>query len=256
MKIFKLLTFLAIVHSFLTINIFAEPQNVIVVLGDKKNEDNKTSIGHVYDELSTELIVKAGFNVEISYFPWKRALRYLESGDLAMIPFLSKTKEREVYVDFIGISIYEQAGLLVRTEDVDDYSDIKSLHDLRAAKKICGAQENVFYSTKINQELDELKGEPELIQYTVKIMQNISKVFHNHINCTLVENINQTKILLKINKYNDDLTVITLPIAPSEPVYFGVSKKLPIEEREKIKQAYIQLKKEKKFKAILSKWLD
>ena len=81
-------------------------------------------------DLAEALLTEAGYQAVYKPLPFRRALKYLESGSLDMMLNLTITDERAAYINFIGPQLDETVVLVVQKNSnipVESLEDIKKL---------------------------------------------------------------------------------------------------------------------------------
>lgn len=136
-------------------------------------------------EQASLLIREAGYEPEFIELPWTRALSDMRSGQLDMMLNLSKTAEREEYIQFLGEMAREQNVILLHK----DFADVplNSLDDLAKDDLRWGIRQDVFYTEEFNA---RLSGDPEFrthFESQPKIMLNLEKVRNKRIHGTIGE---------------------------------------------------------------------
>ncbi|MFH1155756.1 MAG: transporter substrate-binding domain-containing protein [Pseudomonadota bacterium] len=93
-------------------------------------------------ELAEALLKEAGCTPVYKPIPWKRALAYLETGELQMMLNVTPTDERKVYADFIGPQLDESVVLVIsRGSDLK----ITCLDDFKNLPKAVGVELGKVY---------------------------------------------------------------------------------------------------------------
>lgn len=85
---------------------------------------------------------KAGCKVQYRSLPFKRALSYLNAGDIDVMLHLSKNPQREKHYHFIGPMAYEQLMMYTLS---DNGKNINSLKDVVASKEPIATLRGLFY---------------------------------------------------------------------------------------------------------------
>jgi len=204
-------------------------------------------------ELARTLVEKAGFRMDAQLLPWTRALEYIKSGQLDMFVNLSRTSQREEFIDFIGVSAFDQVGIFVLKENAGIV--LNTLDDLARPGYLWGIRDKSFYSNEFHRRMEsdaEFRSHFEVIsQFGV----NIERVKAGRIIGGFGDMLG-VKFRIQTDPSVRDSVVLEVPFFPSSPVYFGVSRKLSVDMRNKLKTAYAEHQQQKAFEAILAKWTE
>lgn len=202
-------------------------------------------------ELGRVLSERAGFRAEAVLLPWNRGINSLEEGKRLLFVNLSRTPQRQEFVDFIGVSAFEQSALLLRRENAG--IPLATLDDLTRPGYLWGLRENTFYSEEFNNRLRDDPAFAGSFESVAQFGVNLYRVKAGRMVGAFGDYLG-----MRYRVENDpelrDLLVVTVPFLPPNPVYFGVSRKLPEEERRRLRLAYEELSREGAFAAIVEKW--
>ena len=204
-------------------------------------------------ELVRTLLEKAGFRLSFQTLPWSRALEYMKSGNLDIMVQLSKTPEREEFIHFLGVSAYDQVCLVVRKENAG--IELKTLDDMIKNDYLWGIRDKSFYSREFNARLENDTVFSAHFERITKFAINIDRVIAGRI-IGLLGDCAGVHYRINTDPRCADLRVLTVPFFKPAPVYFGVSKQLSAEKRDRLQKAYDELAGRGVFKAIVKKWLS
>ncbi len=84
-------------------------------------------------DIVNAVMKEANYDSIFIRIPRKRAFQNIKQGKIDLMLNLSKTAEREKFLDFIGISSYEQMVLIVKKEN--ENIQVETLEDLAIFKK-------------------------------------------------------------------------------------------------------------------------
>jgi ABC-type amino acid transport substrate-binding protein len=202
-------------------------------------------------ELAHTLVEKAGYRIDAQLLPWNRAMEYLKSGQALLFVNLSKTPQREEFVDFIGISASEQTAVIVRHENAGMV--LNSLDDLVREGYVWGIRDKSFYSEDFNRRLESDSVFQKHFEPVPQFGVNALRVKAGRIIGAFGDLIG-LKYKIRTDPQYEGLSVLVAPFFPPSPVYFGVSRQLPVEMRNNLRLAYEQLQKQNAFDPILGKW--
>ena len=107
----------------------------------------KTGFAGLDIELVKAIAQETGYELELVHYPWKRILYLLKLGRIDMTMSAADTEERRQYAHFSNE--YFRLGhnmLFVLVEDLQKYSHIRSLRDLKSNKLKIAVQRGAAYS--------------------------------------------------------------------------------------------------------------
>lgn len=191
-------------------------------------------------ELARALVIEAGFTPDFIDAPWSRALEEMKSGRLHLMTTLSKTPERSTYMYWIGPERESKMALVVKKKDQS--LQIESLDDLITLAK----SKNI----KIGMQQDIYYGQP----FATSI---IERDFSQHFESVTDAKLNPRKNLagriigffedkltmqyqIETNKDYAGLAVHSFTMN-TENLYFGISRKVPVEWIRRLESAYERL---------------
>lgn len=201
-------------------------------------------------EVLTAVANEAGYKLEFIDLPWTRAIHYLKEGRADIMLALTKTDEREEFIDYIGISRFEQVGLIVRKENLN--LKIKNLDDLTTFDKRFGMQKDTHFPYIT----ERLKNDAEFaksFELVTDHQHNINKTNGRRI-LGFFEEISYALYKIETDREYKNLAVHSFTLSEPRPVYIGVSKKTDISIRNNLRQAYKKLEKNGIIKSIWKKW--
>ncbi len=190
----------------------------------------------------TEAILKdAGITPEFVELPWSRALAMLKTGEVEIMCNLSKTAERSEFVNWVGPERFSQMALIVLKKDVN--MNIRTLDELikksDEMNKRIAVQQNAFYGQIFKDRLakdtafaDHFVVVPEAQQFAPMLQKGRILGFFEE----------TTNIKYKIKK--DPVFAafaINSFVIYKEPVYLGISKKVPDAVLKRLQQSYMKL---------------
>ncbi len=214
-------------------------------------DDGKGHLTGLEIDLANALVTKAGFRAEFTLYPWNRALEMLKHGKLDILMTLSKTREREAFTYFLGVSTYQRYALFVRRENSG--ITIKSLDDFTKEGYLFGVHQNYFYTAEFN---GRLKKDPEFKRHFIAVSRidtNLKSVKAGGLTGCIGDSV-LGGYRVRTDSFYKDITMISLPFFKADPVYFGVSRLTNPATLEKLKKAYADLDKKGEFKKIIMKW--
>jgi len=195
-------------------------------------------------EILEEAAKIAGATLEFKEYPWARATKMAEDGEVDAIFSMSKTAEREKVFYFPAINLASETNVIFAN---DSYKgDVKSLVDLKG--KTIGVIQDYSYGTDFDNFKDckkELNSNQDAL---VKKLQ--ANRFQLAINNELVGNY----MAKSIGATN--IRVLSY-VVNTDPLYLGISKKAPNgkEFYDKISAALSSMEKSGRLKAIRDKYL-
>lgn len=205
-------------------------------------------------ELAAAVVAEAGFAAEFVELPWSRALSYLQTGQLDMMTNLSRSPDREAFLNFIGPERLSRRRLVVRKENAG--LKIDSLDDLprvaAAARMPFGIQANAKYSEAFDA---RLAADTDFARHFDKVSVGAllpNKVVNHH-NLGFFEDENYIVYQLK---HSPDFQALTLHsyVLSAEPVYFGLGKHVAASTRDKLDAALQRLERNGTLAKIRERW--
>lgn len=214
-------------------------------------EDSHRGFSGIAVEQANALVSEAGFEAQFVKLPWTRALEYLKLGQLDMILNLSRTPERETYIEFLGVMAQEQTVIVLN----HDYPRIKfnTLDDLARHGMMWGIRPNVFYSTEFNERLATDAQFSAHFDIHPKQDSNFDKIRYRRLDGSFAD-LYSAKYELKEHPERFPYRIVMVPFFPEKPIYIGVSRKLPADKIRKLQDAFDRLNAHNTFKAIVEQW--
>ncbi|WP_299872618.1 ABC transporter substrate-binding protein [uncultured Cocleimonas sp.] len=201
-------------------------------------------------DLANVLLNEVGCKGDFESISWSRSLDLLKTGGIDMMMNLSKTKDREKFIHFIGPQSIETAQLLTKKNIA---IDINSLEDFKKLPGIVGYQQGSFYGKEFH---EKLKSDPEFNgKFEVVFSQefNLNKLKSDRIIGILGQNysgVSAQKDLLNSNEYKVHPYIIH-----HNEVYFGFSKKSVLPEIiSKLNEAYDRATNNKEFHRVIESY--
>jgi len=205
-------------------------------------------------ELAEALAREAGLTVEFLDLPWSRALDYIKKGKLDMMMNLSRTPDRETFMNFIGPERVSKRVLVVRKDNVG--LKIATLDDLatvaRQAKRQFGIQHEAKYSEAFD---TRLASDAEFAKSFDKVTQG--RLFAKKVvvgnNIGFFEDENFVIYQMKHSPEFQELALHSFVLA-SDPVYFGISKQLDATAQQSLEAAFRRVKNNGTLAKIRARW--
>ncbi len=246
--------FLIILITFLSISLFCEKIKVRVTnYPPQYFRDANGKWTGIDIELAEAIILKAGYTPEFVELPWSRALKDIEEGNIDMMMNLSKTDERSNFLNWIGPERHSK--MIIVVNKVNTNMKINKIDDLVIlAKKMninFGIQSDAFYSEDFNEILKDPIFKP-YFETVPKSETNYRKLKSKRLLGFFEEALTATDQIKNNPDYNE-FCIHSFQIS-SDPVYFGISKKLSTLNYEKLKKAFDQLEKSGELKKIRDKY--
>lgn len=205
-------------------------------------------------QLAEAVTQEAGCIPAFVELPWSRALAYMQSGELDMMMNLSRTQDREAYMDFIGPERISKRVLVVRRENIN--LPITSLDDLaRVAQRLkssFGIQKDAKYSEDFDA---RLAADPDFARHFEAVPQGalLPKKTAIRRNLGFFEDENYAVWQLHNNPEFKDLAIHPFVLA-TDPVYFGVSKHVEPAVLKKLEAAFQRLERNGTLAKIRARW--
>lgn len=183
---------------------------------------------------------KSGLTFKVIRVPWSRAFKYIEVGEIDIMLNVTRTKEREKIMDFIGMCSYEQMALIVRKENKG--IKISSLSDLkRFAPGKFGIQKDYFYP-QISDRIKKDEKFREVFEFTVDSQINIKKTLGGRI-LGFFDDRYFAIYATEINMEYKGLSVHPFTLNSPKKVYIVAGLKTDPAIRKKMKRAHRSLMK-------------
>lgn len=214
-------------------------------------DDGKGHLTGLEIDLANALVTKAGFRANFTLYPWNRALEMLKYGKLDILMTMSKTREREAFTYFLGVSTFQRYALFVRSENSG--IAINSLDDFTKEGCLFGIHQNFFYSAEFN---DRLKTDPNFKRHFIAVSRidtNLKSVKAGGLTGCIGDSLLAGYMVRNESRFKG-ITMVRLPFFKTDPVYFGVSRKINPTTLEKLKKAYDDLDKSGELKKIIMRW--
>ena len=200
-------------------------------------------------EIFKAVITKAGLTANYVELPWKRHLRYIESGDIDLAFGASYTLEREKYAYFSLPYRLEIVKLFIRK---GDKPKLNKLSDIVENDFLLGIETGYYYGDAFK----KLMQSPEFKQHTNEVLdveQNISMLLKGRINGLLADP-NTIAAFCEKYKISGTLELYPLDIYQAN-IYMMLSRKtLNTDILAKINNSIKSLKKDGTLTAISKKW--
>jgi len=208
-----------------------------------------------------EICLRANYDYEIVERPFKRSLALIKTGEIHLIPNLSKTEKRSVYMNWLGPIRITAIGLVVLKKD--QHLPIKTCDDLIIVAKqkkrkfgyLTGASYSDYFDTR-------LKNDPALKETLCMLHSNElhNKMLHagRIIGYFWDDFESQQRIMdqsQNLNQQYDGLVLHRYRIEGSiGGAYIGISKKLEKTHYQKLKIAFQSIKDDGTFAKLHLKW--
>lgn len=205
-------------------------------------------------ELAEAVVREAGLEPEFSDLPWSRALNSMQGGELHLMMNLTRTPDREVFIQFFGPERMSKRVLVVRKQHVD--LKIESLDDLVTAARKTGQLFGIQRDAKYSEEFDaRLKSDPQFVQAFEYVVKGavMGKMLAGGHTLGFFEDENYVAYQLKNNPDFKDLAIHPFVLA-SDPVFFGVSKRFDAASTKRLEEAFARLERNGSLGKIRARW--
>lgn len=139
-----------IINILLTYLILSIPsaysKHLIIRVSESPPSYYKNSNGEwegIQVDIFKALMKEAQIDFDFIDLPWARALKSIKDGKIDLMSVLTKTPERQKYIDFIGVSYYEQMILVVKNNNLS--LKIKTIEDVFKMDKKIGVLTKAHY---------------------------------------------------------------------------------------------------------------
>jgi len=200
-------------------------------------------------EIFKTVIKRAGLQADYVELPWKRHLRYIESGEIDIAFGASYTKEREKYAYFSIPYRLETVKLFVLK---GSKVQLNSLTDIINRDFLLGIETGYYYGDKFEKLMQSSKFK-EHTNEVLDIEQNISMLLKGRINGLLADP-NTINAFCEKYKITGELEQFPLDIYQTDVHMMLSRKSLNTEVLTKINTAITALKKEGTLDKIIEKW--
>ncbi len=201
-------------------------------------------------EVVKAICKEADMKIVYLEYPWSRSLMYMKSGELDLMLSLSKMAEREKFIDYVGVSRYEQMGLVVHSSNKN--LDIKTIDDLTKFELRIGLMNNVLYPT-ITKRIEVDEEFKKYFEFVPQDILNYRKTRHHRILGFFADRVIIVNAL-KVNPELEGLALHSFSLTEPKPVYIGASRKMNEKKRIKLKEAYKILSENGTIDAIIKRW--
>lgn len=194
---------------------------------------------------------EANYDTVFIRIPRKRAFQNIKQGKIDLMLNLTQTAEREKFLDFIGISSYEQMVLIVKKENKN--IQVETLKDLANFQKQFGLQEKYYYPNLT----EKLNDDPEFKQYFDYIATNAELNLRKTLGGRIMGFFEDKAFALysvKTNPKYRGLIVHSFSLNSPQPVFIAASKKLDLTKRNRLRMAHQKLSKQGVIPGIIKLW--
>jgi len=200
-------------------------------------------------EIFNSIAKKANLDADYVELPWKRHLRYIESGDIDIALGSSPTKEREQYAYFTVPYRVETVKLFIRA---GEKLPLKSISELCNTHYSIATERGYFYGDEFAKS-SKLKCFQTHIYEVIDIEQSIEMLLKGRINGLLAD---PHTIAAFSKKYKITGQIEAHPVKIYQTKIHIMLSKKSLNKRvlTKIDNAIIALKNEGVIEKILSKW--
>lgn len=217
-------------------------------------KDNNGEWTGIDVELVKAIIQEAGMSVEFVEMPWSRALTSIKNGEIDIMCNVSKTDERSEFMQWLGPERFTQMVLIIHKNDKS--LKISTLDDVVASVKKTGkkiaALQNAFYGDGMKQRINNDVQFADAFVFVPESQQFLPMLEKGRVLGFIEERSNMMYKIRHDEKYKD--FYIHSFIFHKEPVYLGISKKMPDNIFEKLKKAFTKLESRGALEKIRKKW--
>ncbi len=201
-------------------------------------------------ELAEALLQEAGCKPLYKPLPWKRALTYLQTGDVQVMLNMTPTEERKTFTNFIGPQLDESVVLVIRK---DSNFNITSLDDFKKLPKTVGIELGRVYGDEFEQKRATDEAFAQQIEIATTMESNEKKLNTGRISGFLGYGYN-IHYRIKTDPLYADFAVCPL-IIRQDWVYFGFSKKgVSADMLQRLQKAYDSAEDKGVFEKIRQKY--
>lgn len=205
-------------------------------------------------ELAEAVVREAGLEPEFADLPWSRALNFMQGGEVHLMMNLTRTPDREVFIQFFGPERLSKRVLVVRRQDLN--LKIASLDDLavvaRKTGQLFGIQRDAKYSEEFDARLASDGLFAQAFEYVAKGAL-MGKMLAAGRTLGFFEDETYVAYQLKNNPDFRELAVHPFVLA-SDPVYFGVSKRFDPVAAKRLEDAFTRLERAGSLAKIRARW--
>lgn len=205
-------------------------------------------------ELAEAVVREAGLEPDFIDLPWSRALNFMQSGEVHLMMNLTRTPDREVFMQFFGPERMSKRVLVVRRQQLG--LKIETLDDLPAAARMTGHLFGIQRDAKYSEEFDaRLKTDPQFLQAFEYVVKGavMGKMLAGGHSLGFFEDESYVAYQLKNNPDFKDLAIHPFALA-SEPVFFGVSKRFEPINAKRLEEAFMRLERNGSLSKIRARW--
>lgn len=205
-------------------------------------------------ELAEAVVREAGLEPEFVDLPWSRALLLMQSGETHLMMNLTRTPDREVFMQFFGPERMSKRVLVVRRQHL--HLKIESLDDLVTAARKTGQLFGIQRDAKYSEEFDaRLKADPQFAQVFEYVVKGavMGKMLARSHTLGFFEDENYVAYQLKNNPDFKDLAIHPFVLA-GDPVFFGVSRRFDAANTKRLEDAFTRLERNGSLGKIRARW--
>jgi ABC-type amino acid transport substrate-binding protein len=205
-------------------------------------------------QLAEAVIKEAGYQPEYHELPWSRALAYMQGGQIDMMMNVTRTPDREEFMHFVGPERVSKRVLVVRREHLN--LPISGLDDLpKTAERTripIGIQQDAKYSEAFDA---RYRQDPEFARHFEPVPHGalLPKKTSAGRNLGFFEDENYVVWQARSNPEFQDLAIHAFVLS-SDPVYFGISKRIDAARLKKLDAAFQKLEKNGTLARIRAQW--
>ena len=183
-------------------------------------QDAAGTWGGLSIEMNEALLKEAGCTPVYLSLPFARALQYLQSGEIDMMPNMSITEDRKAFLHFIGPELDETVLLVTRK---DTRYEINAIEDLMKLPMLIGVERGKVYGREFETRRADDPVFRSRLEEVNEVNLNERKLAMGHISGFLGFGYNVMHQMRTNPLYKD--FVIHPFVINKDWVYFGLSKK-------------------------------
>lgn len=211
-------------------------------------------------DLIARLLQRSGFHPEYIPVPLARAQLEIQAGQLDILPSLTRTPERSLWLEWLGPTRHSRMALIVASQH--ENWPIRNLDDLLALcereNQRFGYIKGAYYGREFMQRLATQPRFSACLEPVAQQEQNVRKTLAGHSLGFFAERFTMAYRIEHLADFRGlSVHQFELPMEPgSEAAYIGISKRLPLNVRTRLRLSWEEMEKTGEVNEILAHWLS
>ena len=180
-------------------------------------DEQKQWVGIAVD-LARAMVTEAGCEIEILNLPWKRAIEYVQSGELDMLPLITASEKRDTFLHFVGPMALERIVFVAHKHLA---KNVTRPEDLAVFPGLIGKTQGTQYAEKIERLINHSEVHRKMVN-NVSDANKLEMLVKNRLGGVFEEQ-TVAEYYFYYDILDPDEFEICLTFLPN-PIYFGVTK--------------------------------